>query len=134
MKRVLFVAALLFGTGSLVTAAAPTAPAVEAEAVVVGTPLARQDGRWLGVTIEGTALKVSFYDAKKKPQAPDVARGSVRLRYAARREEKFVMNVVGNALVTEGRPVPRPWTFTAFLTLLDADGKAVESHTLAFSQ
>ena len=100
-----------------------TAPAPKIE----GIPLARNDGRWLGLAVEGGNFKLRFYDKDKKPVKPDAARAAVRWSPQGKiGEQHTVLNPAGNTL-TSPLLVPPPLTFRVYLTLLGADDQAIET-------
>ncbi len=114
--------------------AAETA-AEEAAPTLPGTVVQRKNGTFLSVTIENTAFKVTFYDAKKKPMDPDVARAAARWdpKNKIGREHR-VLNLSddGKSLVS---PVIRPpYNFKLFLVLLSEEGEAVENFVIDFRE
>ncbi len=109
-------------------------PAEEEEGVIEGVSIQRPDGSWLGLSMEGTSFKLSFYDDKKKPVAADRSHGNVRWIPAGRSPERGVLNRSSDGLSLVGnRPVRKPWVFKVFLTLLDDAGQATETYTVDIS-
>lgn len=105
--------------------AKPTTPAKaeakkEAEPKIAGITITRPNGTFLGLALEGGTFKLSFYDAKKKPAAPDVTRAAARWNPNYKTgSERMILNLSadGKALVGS-RPVRPPYTFKLYLTLL----------------
>lgn len=134
-----FIKSLLMAAsiGMVVPLAAQTAPkptpkpAVPAEepAKVVGIEVARKNGGFLGVAVEGVRMVIRFYDKDKKPARVDVARAAARWNPLNKTgDERSVLNPDGDGLTLVSTPVVRaPLVFKVYLTLLDAEGAAVES-------
>jgi hypothetical protein len=104
------------------------APAKE-EFKIEGLEIARANGKFLGLTVEGTRLVVKFYDKEKKPAAVDVARAAARWNPVNKKgEERSILNPndAKTALVSTPDVKP-PLVFKVYLTLLDGQGNAVES-------
>lgn len=108
----------------------PAAPAAgeEKEATIPGVTLNRPDGRFLGVETEGLKMKITFYDAKKKPEAADVVRISARWTDT---QPRFTVLLPESAetLVSPGM-VRRPYNYLVFLALVGADDKVKETYSL----
>ncbi|GAB1488084.1 hypothetical protein MASR2M8_05270 [Opitutaceae bacterium] len=118
-------------------AAARQGPAKEEEeeGVIDGIAIARPDGRWLGVTVEGLNLKVTFYDKKKMPEAIDVLRGNARWRLPTiAQQERAVLNPGpdGKSLIGN-RPLRKPWTYPVAIVLVNASEEVVETHQVQLS-
>jgi len=114
----------------------PAAPAPgEAEIILPGTVINRPKGGFLSVQVENGALKMTFYDEKKKIVAPDVDRVAARWnpKYKTGDERRvLIKSDDGMSLIS---PVIRPpYNFKLFLTLLSADDKTVESYTIDFRE
>ena len=104
---------------------------------IAGKSLARPNGTWLGLEIKEGNFVLTFYNAKKKPMAVDVTRGTARWPNlkSIHGDNNTVLNVSGTALVG-AKPVLPPYTFIVRITLLQGDGdaaKAVENYTVQFS-
>ena len=94
------------------------------ELPTTGKNLERQNGGWINVQTAGAQMIVKFFDAEKKPVAPDVERATVRFRYAAKSEiKRTVLNREGDTLVSPGNVRP-PHNFLVTLTLLRGDDVA----------
>lgn len=160
MKTLLAVLCLLAGSSLLLaetpagsaTPVAPAKPAAPAakkskakpaeapkpeEPKIPGTVITRSNGTFLGLEVVGGNFKLSFYDAKKKPMAPDVTRASARWpNPRASGDSRCILNPSGNALIGN-KPALPPYTYNVYLTLLQGEGeeaKAVESHVIPYRQ
>lgn len=113
------------------TPAKPAKPApapAEAPAKIDGLEIARKNGGFLGLTVEGPRLVLKFYDADKKPVAPDVARAAARWNPVNKTGDvRSVLNPAEGQSLASAAVVQPPLVFKVYLTLLDADGNAVES-------
>lgn len=101
-------------------ATATKAPAKKAEAPpkIEGMEIARGTKGFLGLQLVGGTFKLSFYDMKKKPVAPDVARALLRWDPKGKvGQERLVLNRDGMAL-SSPRPVKPPYVFKLFITLI----------------
>ena len=100
---------------------------------IPGTTIPRANGKFLGLQVLNTVYVLSFYDAKKKPMAPDVTRGLARWpNTRGRGDYRTTLNSNGKALVG-AQPVTPPYNFNIFITLLQGEGdaaKAVENYTV----
>jgi hypothetical protein len=86
-------------------------------------------GGFLGIQLVNGTFKLSFYNAKKKPVAPDVDRAN--LRWTVKTEslpERVVLNPDGNAL-TSPKIVKPPYTFNLSITLVKGDGDAATTES-----
>ena len=105
----------------------------EEEPKIPGTTIARPNGTFLGLEVEGGKFKLSFYDKKKKPMAVDVTRASARWpNPRGPGDYRTVLNPSGKALIG-AKPVVPPYTFNVYLTLLQGEGddaKAVENYVV----
>jgi hypothetical protein len=110
---------------------APTTPPAEEEIVLPGTVIPRAKGGFLSIQVENGALKMSFYDEKKKIMSPDVDRVAARWnpKYKAG-DERRVLIRAGDGMSLVSPAVRPPYNFKLFLTLLSADDQAVESYTV----
>lgn len=116
-------------------ASAKQGPAKEEEGVIDGIAVARPDGRWLGITVEGINLKVTFYDKKKMPEPIDVLRGNARWRLPTiAQQERAVLNPGpdGNSLIGN-RSLRKPWTYSVTIVLVNASDEVVETHQVQLS-
>ncbi len=108
--------------------------AEEAEPVIPGTTIARADGTFLGLSLEGGNFKLSFYDEKKKPVSANVVRATARWNPVNKTGElRVVLNPTGDGLALTGpQQVRPPFVFKVYLTLINEAGEAVESHAVDF--
>ena len=105
----------------------------EVVAKIEGIEIARGTG-FLGIQLVNGTFKLSFYDAKKKPVAPDVTRASLRWKVKYQpNPETTVLNQDGNAL-TSAKAVKPPHNFSLSITLIKGEGDAAttESFTVDF--
>jgi hypothetical protein len=111
--------------------ARPT-PTPQAEPTVPGFVITRKNGGYLALELEDSKFKLSFYDEKKKRVTPDVPRAALRWRPRNKAGEvRTILNPAGEVLRSPTHVSP-PYLFSAFLTLLDAEGNTVEHHTFEF--
>ena len=105
------------------------APAPDEEAATIeGIEVTRKNGGYLGVTVNGPRLVLKFYDNEKKPAPLDVARAAARWNPVNKTgDERSVLNPAGDGSLVSTPVVKPPLVFKVYLTLLDADGKEVES-------
>ena len=113
---------------------AETAENGEAEVTLPGIVIPRANGTFMALTLEDGKYNLAFYDAEKKPMAPDVARATARWnRVNKTGDERTVLNPGADGMTLQGaRFVQPPHVFKLFLTLLDEDGGSVESHVVDF--
>ena len=106
------------------------------ELTIRGTVITRADGTFLGLEAVGGDFKLSFYDKKKKPLAPDASRATVRWpNQRGPGDLRAVLNPSGNSLVGGQKRVDPPYTYKVYLTLLQGEGsetKAGESFVVPF--
>ncbi|MFZ5496579.1 MAG: hypothetical protein ACOZE5_14740 [Verrucomicrobiota bacterium] len=92
----------------------------------------RPQGGWINVEPQGTRLVVKFFDKEKKPMAPDVARGLVRLKYSSKNPVQAVLTAAGDTLATPATIRP-PHNFLVILSLFASDSaEASESYTFKY--
>lgn len=105
--------------------------------VIEGTTLARPNGHFLGLTLEGGKYKLTFYDKKKKPEKVDVTRATARWpNMHGPGDHRTVMNPAGDGTYLMGALFVRgPHAFKLFITLLRGEGNeavGVETYTVDF--
>ncbi len=107
-----------------------------------GFQIARGDRGYLGLQIVNSTFKLSFYDAKKKPIAPDVASAVLRWSVTYQKQpERALLTVSGGALASE-KSIRPPYAFKLSILLLKeaveggptAGEGAGESFSVDFSQ
>jgi hypothetical protein len=127
--QVLFLAVLAFSSVSLsAQSAKPATPAKAelkkaAEPKIEGITIARPNGTFLGISLEGGTFKLSFYDKQKKKVAPDVPRAAARWNPTQKTgSDRIILNpsADGHSLVGN-RPVRPPYVFKLYLTLLQPE-------------
>lgn len=135
----LLMAVSLYGAVSLPAQvpAKPAKPAVPAKpapaaplAKIDGITLARKDGTYLGLTVDGNhRMVLKFYDAEKKPAAVSVARAFARWDPVNKRSDvRAVLNPEGDGFsLVSPSVVQPPLVFKVYLTLFAADGAVVET-------
>lgn len=107
----------------------------EEEGKIEGLAIARPDGRWLGLTMDGLRFKLTFYDQKKKPEPVDAVRATARWRPPTRNQEFIVLNPGGDGTALfSTRPIDKPWNFRIYFTLIGADDQVLESHVVDYKE
>jgi hypothetical protein len=78
---------------------------------------------FMGLQLVNSTFKLSFYDAKKKPTAPDVTRAALRwdVKYQPA-PERAVLNPDGGTALTSAKVVKPPYTFKLNITLIKGEG------------
>lgn len=92
--------------------------------VIEGVTIPRGSG-FLGIAVVGGNFRLSFYDAKKKPVAPDVLRATLRwsVNYQPR-DERLVLNPSADGKsLTSPKGIRPPLAFKLYITLI-AEGTA----------
>ena len=105
--------------------------------VIEGMTLARPNGHFLGLKLEGGKYKLTFYDKKKKPEKVDVTRATARWpNMHGPGDNRTVLNPAGDGTFLMGAQFVRgPYAFKLFITLLKGEGNeavGVESYTVDF--
>src|SRR5882757_10913630 len=96
----------------------------EPELTIPGVSVPRANGGFIGITIDDSGFKLSFYDKKKKPVDCDVARATARWKPNYKiGEERRVLNPSGDGKTLTSTPVRPPYQFKLYLTLLSEDDK-----------
>lgn len=111
-------------------AAKKSEPASKAEAPKIdGMEVARAGGGFLGVQIVGATFKISFYDAQKKPVAPDVARAALRWdpKYKVGKESVVLNLSEDQKSLSSPRNIRPPYQFKLFITLLKETSASEEA-------
>jgi hypothetical protein len=122
-------------------ASGPKKPAkIEEEPIIPGIVISRTNGGNLGLTLENSNFKLSFYDAKKKPAKVDVARATARWQAQYKVvDERAVLNPTPDGLALSSNKFVRPpYVFKLYLTLLsegvEGEGTAAETYVIDFRQ
>jgi hypothetical protein len=111
-------------------ASGPKKPAkVEEEPVIPGIVIPRTSGGYLGLTLENSNFKLSFYDAKKKPAKADVVRATARWQAQYKiADERAVLNPTSDGMALASNKFVRPpYVFKLYLTLFKESGASEES-------
>jgi len=102
----------------------PTVAAVAeaAETDTKGVVVTRASGGLLQVEMVGVHLVIRSLDAEKKPVAMDAERATVRLQFAARSQEQYVLTRSADGLsLTSGKPIRPPHVFRATILLFGGE-------------
>ncbi|MEO0054063.1 MAG: hypothetical protein RLZZ50_10 [Verrucomicrobiota bacterium] len=124
----LVAAVLLLAHAALLRAAPDAAPAVapEAEGKIEGLALARPDGRFLGVEVEGVRLKVTFYDKEKKKQPADAVR--ITARWSDKKPRLAVLLPSSPETLASPPVLHRPFGYIVRLALVGANDQVMETY------
>ncbi len=129
---------LALAVGGVRIAGAPVKPAVpkvaEPMPTIDGITIARPAG-FLGLKISDNHFVLTFYDAKLKKIAPDVARAALRWPVSYQKaDERTVLNPSGDGVsLSSLRNVRPPHNFKVFLSLFAEGGEqAVENYVVDF--
>ena len=90
-------------------------------------------GGFLGLQIVNGTFKLSFYDAKKKPVAPNVVRATFRWAVSYQKQpERTILSPGGgpNSLMSD-KTVKPPYSFKLFITLFKTEGDAYATDAAA---
>jgi hypothetical protein len=114
--------------------AAPTKDGAKKEeppAKIEGMEIARGAKGFLGLQVVDGKFKLSFYDAKKKPIAPDVTRAALRWDpKGTTGTERTLLTAAGDGKsLTSGKVIRPPYLFRIFMAL-QKDDPAAESENL----
>jgi len=150
LLAVFIVLGVLVGLPAQTAPAAPAAPAKpadksakkdakkaeEKEGKIVGQPITRANGTFLGLTLEEGKFKLTFYDKKKKPTKVDVTRAVARWpNIHGPGDNRTVLNPSGPNALLGAQFVRGPYAFKLFITLLQGEGdsaQAVETFSVDF--
>lgn len=110
----------------------PTGPAKPAELPTTGKNIARDNGGWFNIEATGQRMILRFFDAEKKPIAPDMLRGQVLFRYGGKKDARAPLNVEGMTLATPATIHP-PHNYVVFLNFFaDDGGEPSETYTFRY--
>jgi hypothetical protein len=117
-----------------VVAIAPASAETPAAQDLEGVVLPRAAGGFLQLKMEGVHIVLRTYDAEKKPVKVDVDRATVRLQFASRSPEQYVLVPSADGMsLTVGRPVRQPHVFRAYISFYRGESdEAVESYQAAY--
>ena len=122
--------ALLFSLflSAAVSAQSGTSGAAAAEEpTVTGVEVARANGGFLGLAIEGNAFVLRFYDKEKAEVKPDAIRATVRWNSPQKAGQQRSVLAADGAVLRSPPVVRPPLSFIAFVTLIGPDEKATDS-------
>ncbi|MFA6289429.1 MAG: hypothetical protein WC661_18770 [Opitutaceae bacterium] len=142
MKSLLMAASIGMVVPLVVTAQTPPKPAApkkekaEPPPKIDGITIARKNGHFLGLTVDGVQFNLRFYDDKKKPEKPDATTAAARWNPVnVKAALRAILNPSpdGMTLVSPGWVRP-PLTFHAYFTLFTADGKVIEEFSIDLNE
>jgi hypothetical protein len=119
-------------------AAKKAEPKKKEEPKIEGIVVSRGDRGFMGVELVGGAFKITFYDKKKKPVEPDVAR--VALRWDAKYkvgQERLVLNPTGDGKsLSNPKTIRGPHNFKLYIVLIkeptEKEDPTAETHVIDF--
>lgn len=129
-------------TGADAKAGGETKGAVKAEkneeGKIDGLVIPRGKG-FMGLQVVNSVFKLSFYDEKKKPVAPDVDRAALRWdpRYKVGEERTVLLPAADGKSLSSEKNIRPPYNFKLFMTLIkETDGQPPvnETFTVDFRQ
>jgi hypothetical protein len=82
--------------------------------------VSRGERGFLGVEIVAGSFKITFYDAKKKPIAPDVSRAALRwdAKYKVGQERLVLNPDADGKSLSSPKTIRPPYNFKLFVTLI----------------
>lgn len=120
------------------TAPKKAEPAKKEEPKIKGIAVSRGERGFIGIEIVGGNFKITFYDAKKKPIAPDVARAALRwdAKYKVGQERLVLNPDADGKSLSSPKTIRPPYTFKLFVTLIKEAGESEnpvgETHVVDF--
>lgn len=115
---------------STATKAAPDKKGQKApEPKIAGVAVPRGENGFMGVEIVDGSFKISFYDAKKAPKAPDVLRAVLRWdpKYKVGQERVVLNPTADGKALSAPKAIRPPYNFKLFITLIKQAGEAEET-------
>ena len=113
----------------------------EAPGKIEGFEIPRGERGFLGLQIVNSTFKLSFYDAKKKLVAPDVATAVLRWNVTYQKQPERVLLVPNDKALTSERTIKPPYSFRLSLSLFkepltggDGSEAGAETFSVDFSQ
>jgi hypothetical protein len=112
----------------------------EKAAKIEGVEIARGEKGFLGIQIVDSTFKLSFYDEKKKPVAPDVDRAALRWDPKYKVGEERVVLTPGDdgKSLSSPKNIRPPYNFKLFVTLVkeatEGQSPSSETHVIDFRQ
>ena len=106
---------------------------------IPGLTIPRANGGFLGLQIDDSSnFKLSFYDAHKKPMAPDMASATLHWTPLGKKEIIFVSLTPASdgVSLTSERFIQKPWSFKLYISLFaqSTSSTAAENYIVDFSQ
>ncbi len=139
MKRLAILAclaALLAGVPSGLADDAPAPQGKDEVGKIAGTPVARDNGTWLGIELKDNNFVMTFYNAKKKPMAADATSAVFwwPVNYQPLPERTQLTPAGEPSVFSSPRAIKPPHSFKLHITLLDqARPDYAESFVVDFS-
>ena len=97
-----------------------------------GLNLVRERGGWINIAVDNNRLVATFFDTKKKPVPPDVARAKARIVHTAREARHVVLNRTEKSLASPPTVRP-PHVFRVFLMFFAEDAtEPVERYSFGY--
>lgn len=123
-------------TAAKKAAADKAAKKEEPPAKIEGMEIGRGAKGFLGLQVVGGNFKLSFYDAKKKPVAPDVVRAVLRWTPNYKPgTEIYVLGAGDGKSLSAPKTVRAPYSFKLFMSLfVEGEENPVESYVVDFRQ
>src|SRR5688572_2818750 len=113
-------------------------PEKKEEPKIKGIVVSRGEKGFMGVEIVGSSFKITFYDTKKKPIAPDVARAALRwdAKYKVG-QERQVLNPTGDGRsLSNPKTIRGPHNFKLYIVLIkeptEKEDPTGETHVIDF--
>jgi hypothetical protein len=113
-------------------------PEKKEEPKINGIVVSRGEKGFMGVEIVGSSFKITFYDTKKKPIAPDVARAALRWdpKYKVGQERVILNPDADGKSLSNPRTIRPPYHFKLFITLVkeatEKEDPVGETHVIDF--
>lgn len=119
-------------------AAKKAEPKKKEEPKIEGIVVSRGERGFMGVELKGGSFKITFYDTKKKPIAPDVVRAALRwdAKYKVG-QERLVLNPTGDGKsLSNPKTIRGPYNFKLYITLIkeptEKEDPTGEMHVIDF--
>jgi hypothetical protein len=108
------------------------------ESKIKGIVVPRGERGFLGVEMVGSTFKITFYDVKKMPVAPDVVRAVLRwdAKYKVGQERVVLNRDADGKSLSSPKNIRPPYLFKLFITLIkeptEAEDPSGETHVIDF--
>ncbi|HEY1792787.1 MAG TPA: hypothetical protein VGG34_07705 [Opitutaceae bacterium] len=135
MRRLIFLllAGLLVGGAWSRAADTPLDPK---EGIIVGTPIQRPNGHWLGLELKENHFLLHFYNAKKKPEDADASSAVLKwaVHYQPNDERTELAPTDDPSTLGSGYTIRAPHSFKLHIALFTpTSGDNPESYVIDFS-